>query len=40
LDAVKLYNNTPGTPNEDGGVPMIDNVTAGWPNDPDFVEVI
>ena len=39
-DAVKLYNSTPGTPNEDGGVPMIDNVTAGWPNDPDFVEVI
>ena len=37
LDAVKLYNNTPGTPNEDGGVPMIDNVTAGWPNDPDYV---
>ena len=40
LDAVKLYNNTPGTPNENGGVPMIDNVTNGWPNDPDFVEVI
>ena len=39
LDAVKLYNNTPGTPNEDGSVPTIDNVTAGWPNDPDFVEV-
>ena len=37
LDAVKLYNNTPGTPNEDGGVPMIDNVTSGWPNDPDYV---
>ena len=40
LDAVKLYNNTPGTPNEDGSVQNIDNVTAGWPNDPDFVEVI
>jgi len=37
LDAVKLYNNTPGTPNEDGSVPNIDNVTAGWPNDPDYV---
>jgi len=40
LDAVKLYNNTPGTPNEDGSVSVIDNVTSGWPNDPDFVEVI
>jgi hypothetical protein len=40
LDAVKLYNSTPGTPDENGSVPMIDNVTAGWPNDPDFVEVI
>ena len=39
LDAVKLYNNTPGTPNEKGGVPMIDNVTAGWPNDPDYVPI-
>tara|TARA_R110002020_G_scaffold14632_1_gene51791 strand:+ start:918 stop:1469 length:552 start_codon:yes stop_codon:yes gene_type:complete len=37
LDAVKLYNNTPGTPNEQGGIPIIDNVTAGWPNDPDYV---
>ena len=37
LDAVKLYNNTPGTPNENGGVPNIDNVTSGWPNDPDYV---
>ena len=37
LDAVKLYNNTPGTPNEDGGVPSIDNVTSGWPIDPDYV---
>ena len=39
LDAVKLYNNTPGTPNEDGGVPSIDNVTAGWPNDPDHIAI-
>jgi hypothetical protein len=37
LDAVKLYNNTPGTPNEDGSVLSIDNVTSGWPNDPDYV---
>ena len=37
LDAIKLYESTPGTPNEDGGVPHINNVTGGWPNDPDFV---
>ena len=39
LDAVKLYNSTPGTPNEDGSVLMTDNVTAGWPNDPDYVPI-
>ena len=38
LDAVKLYTNTPGTPNEDTSVPIIDNVTSGWANDPDYVE--
>ena len=38
LDAIKLYESTPGTPNEDGGVPHINNVTGGWPNDPDYVE--
>ena len=37
LDAVKLYNNTPGTPNEDGVVQNIDNVTAGWAKAPDYV---
>jgi hypothetical protein len=37
LDAVKLYNNTPGEVNENGSIPMTDNVTAGWPNDPDYV---
>ena len=37
LDAIKLYESTPGTPDEDGGITHIDNVTGGWPNDPDFV---
>jgi len=37
LDAIKLYENTPGTPNEDGGIPHVNNVTGGWPNDPDYV---
>ena len=39
LDAVKLYNNTPGEVNENGNIPMTDNVTAGWPNDPDYVPI-
>ena len=38
LDAIKLYESTPGIPDEDGGVPHINNVTSGWPNDPDYVE--
>jgi len=38
LDAIKLYESTPGTPNEDGGIPHVNNVTGGWPNDPDYVE--
>jgi len=37
LDAVKLYNNTPGEVNENGNIPMTDNVTSGWPNDPDYI---
>ena len=37
LDAIKLYESTPGTPDEDGGVPHTNNVTGGWPHDPDFV---
>jgi len=38
LDAIKLYESTPGTPNENGGIPHVNNVTGGWPNDPDYVE--
>ena len=38
LDAIKLYESTPGTPDEDGGIPHTNNVTGGWPNDPDYVE--
>jgi hypothetical protein len=38
LDAIKLYESTPGTPNEDGGIPHVNNVTGGWPNDPDYEE--
>jgi len=38
LDAIKLYESTPGTPNEDGGIPHVNNVIGGWPNDPDYVE--
>jgi len=38
LDAIKLYESTPGTPNEDGGISHVNNVTGGWPNDPDYVE--
>jgi len=37
LDAIKLYENTPGTPNEDGGIPHVNNVTGNWPTDPDYV---
>jgi len=37
LDAIKLYESTPGTPDEDGGIPHTNNVTGGWPNDPDYV---
>ena len=38
LDAIKLYESTPGTPDEDGGIPHVNNVTGGWPNDPDYIE--
>jgi len=38
LDAIKLYESTPGTPNEDGGIPHVNNVIGGWPNDPDYEE--
>jgi len=38
LDAIKLYESTPGTPNEGGGIQHVNNVTGGWPNDPDYVE--
>jgi len=38
LDAIKLYESTPGTPNEDGGIPHVNNVTGNWPTDPDYVE--
>ncbi len=38
LDAIKLYENTPGTPNEDGGIPHVNNVTGDWPTDPDYIE--
>ena len=37
LDAIKLYENTPGTPNEDGSIPHVNNVTGNWPTDPDYV---
>ena len=38
LDAIKLYESTPGTPDEDGGITYVNNVTGGWPYDPDYVE--
>jgi hypothetical protein len=38
LDAIKLYESTPGTPNEYGGIPHVNNVIGGWPNDPDYEE--
>jgi len=38
LDAIKLYESTPGTPDEDGGISHVNNVTGGWPNDPDYKE--
>ena len=38
LDAIKLYESTPETPDEDGRILHTDNVTGGWPNDPDYVE--
>ena len=37
LDAIKLYESTPGTPNEDGSIPHVNNVTGNWPTDPDYV---
>ena len=38
LDAIKLYERTPEAPDEDGRILHTDNVTGGWPNDPDYVE--
>ena len=36
LDAIKFYESTPGTPNEAGVILNVNNVTGGWPNDPDY----
>mgnify|MGYP003147676182 CR=1 FL=1 len=37
LDAIKLYESTPGIPDENGRVTHTNNVVDGWPNDPDYV---